>query len=143
VAFRANRVLNTDASGFSNFEVGPQTRTPIRIVAHLCDLYDWALWMAKSHSVWNDSQPTTWDADVERFYNALAAFDEYLASGATLIWSAERLMAGPVADSLTHIGQLAMLRGLFGDPVKGENYAKADIVAGSTGRGPPVPSTTA
>jgi GNAT superfamily N-acetyltransferase len=126
VAFRANHALANVPGDFAQFRAGDRTRTPIEIVVHLCDLYDWALWMAKSHSVWNNTEPTTWEADVARFFAALAAFDEFLASGATLIWSAERVLAGPIADSLTHIGQIALLRGVSGSPVKGMNYAKAD-----------------
>lgn len=129
VAYRAHKVLNGARPEFAHFRVGEHTRTPIQIVAHMCDLYDWGLWMAKSHHVWKDSEPTSWDDDVARFFAALTAIDDYIATGASLMWSAERLLAGPVADSLTHIGQLAMLRGLFGDPVPGENYARAEIRA--------------
>ena len=133
-AYRANAALQITSPAFANFRASDHTRTPHQILVHMCDLYDWALWMAKSHSVWNNTTPTSWHADIARFYAALSAFDEYLASGASLMWSAERLLAGPIADSLTHIGQIAMLRGLFGEPVKGANYAKADIVAGDLNR---------
>jgi GNAT superfamily N-acetyltransferase len=127
VAFRAAHALNGAKPELAAFRASDHTRTPGKILAHMCDLYDWALWMAKSHSVWKDTEPTTWDADVKRFFAAVSAFDEYLATGAAVMWSEERLLAGPVADSLTHIGQIAMLRGLSGDPVKGQNYAKAEI----------------
>jgi GNAT superfamily N-acetyltransferase len=130
VAFRAGTALRDAPPDFAGFRASEHTRTPIQIVTHMCDLYDWALWMARSHHVWKDTEATTWEADVARFFDALTAFDDYLATGATLIWSAERLLAGPVADSLTHIGQIAMLRGIYGSPVKGQNYAKADILAG-------------
>jgi GNAT superfamily N-acetyltransferase len=128
VAYRAEHVLRGVPEDFAGFRAGEETRTPAQIVTHMCDLYDWALWLAKSEHRWMDTEPTTWDNDVARFFAALTAFDDYLATGATLIWSAERILAGPVSDSLTHIGQLAMLRGLAGDPVEGENYAKADIL---------------
>lgn len=48
--------------------------------------------------------------------------------------TAEKLMAGPVADALQHIGQLTMLRRLAGTPIKGKNYAKADIAVGRVGK---------
>jgi hypothetical protein len=47
--------------------------------------------------------------------------------------SIERLFQGPVADALTHVGQLAMLRRLAGCPIKGENYFRAEIAAGRVG----------
>jgi len=43
------------------------------------------------------------------------------------------LIQGPLADALTHVGQLAMLRGAAGAPVRPESYARADIVAGRVG----------
>lgn len=127
VAYRARKALHGVSREFAQFQSGPRTRTPLEILAHINDLYDWALWLAKGEHRWNDSVPTTWDAEVGRFFDALHALDDYISTGATLMWSEERLLAGPVADSLTHIGQIALLRGLFGEPVKGENYAKANI----------------
>jgi hypothetical protein len=47
--------------------------------------------------------------------------------------SAEKLFQGPVADALTHVGQIAMLRRMAGAPVRGENYHKAHIIAGRVG----------
>ncbi|MGB6688845.1 MAG: hypothetical protein WBE76_13500 [Terracidiphilus sp.] len=42
----------------------------------------------------------------------------------------ERLPQGPVADTLTHVGQLAMLRRMAGSPALGENFYVAAISAG-------------
>jgi hypothetical protein len=76
---------------------------------------------------------------VARFFAALAAFDQRLATGLPLGSSAERLFQGPIADALTHTGHLAMLRRLAGCPVKGENYFKADIATGSVRADQPAP----
>ena len=70
---------------------------------------------------------------MERFFATLRVFDEFLASGAPLAAGAEGLFQGPVADALTHVGQIAMLRRMAGAPVKGENYFRAEIVAGRVG----------
>jgi hypothetical protein len=70
---------------------------------------------------------------VERFFSALQAFDAYLASGDPVNAPPEKLFQGPVADALTHIGQIATRRRLAGAPVRGENYFLADIVAGRVG----------
>lgn len=133
VAYRGAKAFRGAPEGFGAFTAGPTTRTPLRILAHVNDLYDWALWMAKGEWKWNNSTPGTWAGEVARFHRGLAAFDDYLASAAPLGHSAEQLMAGPIADSLTHIGQVNMLRRLAGAPVKGESYAKADIVPGRVG----------
>jgi hypothetical protein len=70
---------------------------------------------------------------VARFFAALKEFDSYLASQAPLGFPSEKLFQGPVADALTHVGQIAILRRLAGAPVRGENYFKADITAGRVG----------
>jgi len=97
------------------------------------DLYDWALSQAKGAEAWRDSTPLEWDAEVARFFAALRRFDDYLASDAPLAAPIEKIFQGAIADSLTHVGQLAMLRRLAGARIKGENYAKADIAAGRVG----------
>ena len=43
------------------------------------------------------------------------------------------MFQGAVADGLTHVGQIAMLRRLAGMPIKGENYFKAEIIDGHVG----------
>jgi hypothetical protein len=130
LAYRADKALRDAPAAFATLKIGEATRTPGEILAHVGDLMDWALSMAQGPVSWRDSPPLPWEAEVERFFAALARFDEYLASDAPLKWSAERLFQGPVADALTHIGQLTMLRRLGGSPVSAENYAKATIVAG-------------
>ena len=40
--------------------------------------------------------------------------------------AAEKLFRGPIADALTHIGQITMLRRMSGVPVRGENYYRPD-----------------
>jgi hypothetical protein len=133
VAYRGGKAIHGAPATFADFKTGTTTRTPVQILAHINDLYDWALSLAKGHERWRDSTPGAWDAEIARFFVALKAFDDCLASAAPIAYSAERLFAGPVADSLTHIGQLAMLRRLAGSPIKGENYSKADIVMGRVG----------
>jgi hypothetical protein len=133
LAYRAGKALRDAPPEFAAFTIAPGTRTPAQIVAHLGDLFDWALSLARGHQAWRESMPRVWDQDVERFFAALQAFDAYLASNEPLGWAADRLFQGPIADALTHTGQLTMLRRLAGAPVKGENYAKAHITVGDVG----------
>ena len=139
LAYRAEKALRGAPARFGDFAVAPGTRTPAQILAHMGDLFDWALSMAKGKHVWHDSMPLEWDAEVVRFFATVEAFDAHLESGAVLGSTAERLFQGPIADSLTHTGQLSLLRRLAGKPVKGENYAKADIAAGAIGRAQAAP----
>jgi hypothetical protein len=110
--------------------VSPGSRTPVEILAHIGDLLDWAVCLCGGRHVWKESVPLAWDPEIERFFEGLRRLDETLAGPETLGFPAERLFQGPVADALTHVGQISMLRRLSGTPVKGENYFKADIIAG-------------
>ena len=82
---------------------------------------------------WHNSTPATWEQDTARLFTSLAAFDAALAAGSTIECSDEQLFQGPIADLLTHIGQIAMLRRLAGAPIRAENYLEADITKGRVG----------
>lgn len=130
LAYRGAKAVAGAPSGFGDYRVGDSTRSPVEILSHVCDLLDWARGLAEGHHRWNPASPGPWDDVVNRFFAGLTTLDEYLASDRPLGWSAERLFQGPVADALTHVGQLTMLRRLAGSPVRSENYAKADVAAG-------------
>jgi len=133
LVYRAAKVLRDAPPEFSEFRPGAESRSAGEILAHLCDLLDWALSQARGQEHWNNSKPQAWAVDAERFFAAATALDEYLASGEPLHAAPERLFQGALADSLTHVGQIAMLRRLAGGPVRGENYSKARIELGRTG----------
>lgn len=132
LAYRAGKTLRAAPPDFSTFALAaPQT--PGRILAHLCDLFDWALSIANGAERWSNSTQGDWEYDAARFFAALKAFDQRLASGEPLPCEAERLFQGPVADALTHTGQLALLRRLAGAKITGENYYVAEITVGRCG----------
>ena len=106
------------------------------------DLFDWALSMAAGHPRWQNSKPLPWPEEQRRFYKTLGAFDAYLASSQVIQAPIERLMQGPVADSLTHVGHLAMLRRMTGSPTRGENFYLASIDAGQVSAEQPAPMKT-
>ena len=133
VAYRGGKTLREAPESFAHFKVSEKSRTPVEILAHMGDLYDWALALCKGKHEWHNSKPLPWAKEVERFFEALKKFDDYLASDQPLGFPVEKLFQGPVADSLNHVGQLAMLRTLAGCKMRGENYFKADIAAGRVG----------
>lgn len=133
VAYRAGKALRGAPDSFADFKIAEKGRTPAQILAHMGDLYDWALSCARGKQAWHDSKPLPWPQEVDRFFNAVKAFDDYLASQLPLGYPAEKLFQGAIADSLTHVGQIAMLRRLAGCPIRGENYFRAEIVAGRVG----------
>jgi len=128
LAYRARKALLGAPESFATFQVGEAgSRTPVEILAHMGDLFDWALALARGQSVWRNATPGSWEEESERFFAALSRFDEAVAA-AEALGSVDRLFQGPVADALTHVGQLNLLRRLAGAPVQGENYFKAEIV---------------
>jgi hypothetical protein len=130
VAYRGAKVLRGASPGFAAFRLTPETRTAAEIAAHIGDLFDWALALAQGRNEWHDSPAQAWEEESARFFRTLAAFDAYLASALPLNCAPEKLFQGPVADALTHIGQLAIMRRAAGSPIRGENYLKADIAVG-------------
>lgn len=133
VAYRGGKAVRGAPPTFATFRAGDTARTPASILAHIGDLFDWALSIAQGAQAWRDSPPQSWDEDVARFHETVQRFDDYLGSAAPLACDPEQLFQGPIADALTHVGQLAMLRRLAGAPIRGENYYKADIRAGRVG----------
>jgi hypothetical protein len=137
LAYRAARALENAPETFAGFDGAG--RRPVKILAHMGDLFDWALSMAEGKPAWHNSQARAWQEEQRRFFAALGAFDAFLASTETLHAPVERLFQGPVADALTHVGQLAMLRRLAGAPTPGENFYLAAIEVGKVGADQPEP----
>jgi hypothetical protein len=133
LAYRGGKTLRDVPAGFGQYKADPSARTPGAILAHLNDLLDWAVLIARGGNAWHDSTPGDWDADAARFHDGLARLDAILASDVPLGCPPGQLFQGPIADALTHVGQLAMLRRMAGGPIRGENYFKADIVTGRVG----------
>jgi hypothetical protein len=117
----------------ADFQAGEGVRTPGQILAHIGDLLDWGLSIANGQQKWRDSKPLPWEQEVERFFAALQRLDDFLASGESLHAPHEKLFQGPIADALTHVGQINILRRLAHTPVKGESYYAAEIETGRVG----------
>jgi hypothetical protein len=133
LAYRGKRAIDGAPAGFASFPGA--VRTPGEILAHLGDMLDWALQLANGTREWRPSAPVAWEEGTARFFTALEKLDNRLASGEPLRAPAERIFQGPIADALTHVGQIAMLRRLAGCPLQGENYYEADIAVGRVGPG--------
>lgn len=133
LAYRGGKTLRGATPEFATFRASETSRAPLEILAHLGDLLEWALSISQSNETWKGAETTSWDQQVDRFFAALQALDNYLASSEPMGCPPAQLFQAPIADALTHVGQLAMLRRLAGIPIRGENYFKADIAAGRVG----------
>ncbi len=134
LAYRAAKVLRDVPLDFPQYTCGASTRRPVQILAHMGDLMAWGVTIADGDIKWKADGSDEWDREVARFFDGLAALDAALAANGPFKGSIEKLIQGPLADALTHVGQLAMLRGMTGAPVRPESYAKAKIEAGRIGR---------
>lgn len=137
LAYRASKAFRGAPPEFADFKASPDTRTPAEILAHMADLFDWALSILSGKQVWHDSKPLAWDEGVARFHAALTAFDDHLMISAEHGFASDglalKLFQAPIADALTHVGQIAMLRRIAGCPIRGENYFVAEVAAGRVG----------
>jgi hypothetical protein len=142
LAYRGGKTLRDATPAFASFRNDETSREPVQILAHIGDLLEWAWWLSKGEPKWSNAEPLPWDDEVARFYALLARFDALLASDEPIAAPLAALFQGPVADALTHVGQLAMLRRIAGEPMKGENYFKAEIVVGRVGPEQTAPKRT-
>jgi len=133
LAYRAEKVLRDVPEGFAHTKIGPTTRTPLQILTHMCDLMEWGERMAHGVRRWEHVPCEAWDEALARFFAGLEALDHALADGPTDAAAEEAIFQGPIADALTHVGQLAILRGIAGVPVRPESYARAAIRVGVVG----------
>ena len=133
IAYRGAKALRGAPPEFATYRASPTTRTPVQILAHIGDLLDCILWFCQGNRRWRDSEPLPWDQEVARFHAALAALDRQLAAGVPDDLAYERAFQGPIADALTHVGQINLLRRMAGSPVKGEAYFYAGIEIGRVG----------
>jgi hypothetical protein len=133
LAYRAAKVLRDAPPGFGTQSFGDATRQPVKIVAHMADLMTWGVSMAGGGKEWAPAGGGDWQTEVDRFFTGLAALDAALNADGAFNGSVDKIIQGPLADALTHVGQLAMLRGMAGNPVRPESYARAVITAGRVG----------
>jgi hypothetical protein len=139
IAYRGCKAVRGAPDSFAEFLASPDVRTPGQILAHIGDLLEWALSTVRGEQTWHKSAPLPWRQEVHRFFAALEALDDYLASDSPLETTPEKLFQAPIADALTHIGQIAILRRLASAPVRAENYYVAKIAIGTVGADQPTP----
>src|SRR5258708_13399395 len=91
VAYRGGKALRGAPESFASFDPPPGGKTPAQILAHMGDLYDWALSMARGKQEWHNSTPLKWAEEVQPFFKTLQAFDDFLPSNAPLSFSPQHL----------------------------------------------------
>lgn len=130
LGYRAAKVIHGAPADFAEFRAGRGVRKPVEIVSHMSAVLAHALSFLGGPKPM-PSEIGTWDREVRRFYRLLCELDRSFESGAKLAGrTEEQLLQGPLADAMTHIGQLAMLRRLASSPIPKESFDEASIRLG-------------
>jgi hypothetical protein len=130
LVFRGGLAVFDAPEKFAVFQIDENIRTPAQILAHIGDLLQGSLYLMKGELVYLNSAPLPWHEEVTRFFSAAKEFDSYLASDVPLAQPIEKITQGPIADALTHVGQIVMLRRAAGVPVRAASYFTVEIEPG-------------
>ena len=130
IAYRTQKALRGAPEHYPAFSAGNRVRTPVELIRHMTSLmgYVRTFVVGGSSPVKPDPLPT-FKEEVARFHEMLEAVGALLSGDAKCSLTTEQLLQGPFADTMTHVGQLAMLRRLADAPVAPENFIYADIRA--------------
>ena len=140
LAYRTQKALRGAPEGFADFRAGAGVRTPHELVWHMTGVLGYARTLFEGGE-WRPDRLETLAAEVRRFHQVLESLGDHLDAGTPLRDATpERLLQGPLADAMTHAGQLAMLRRLAGSPVAPENFLRADVRADNLGPDQPPPA---
>jgi hypothetical protein len=142
MAYRAQKALRDAPASFPGFSAGRQTRSPVEILRHMTSVLGYARTQLVGGSYPRQPEPLpTFAAEIDQFHRELEALSRELDAGTPLRdVSEQQLLQGPLADVMTHIGQLALLRRLAGAPVPPENFLFADVRADRLGADQPRPA---
>jgi hypothetical protein len=140
LAYRTQKALRGAPPDFADFHAGGQVRTPQEMLRHMTSVLGYARTHFIGGSYRAEPLPDL-SAEVKRFHEMLEDLARHLDAGTPLRGeiTPERLLQGPFSDAMTHTGQLAMLRRLFGAPVAPENFIAADVSGQRLGPDQPMP----
>ena len=117
LAYRTQKALRDAPAGYSDFRAAANVRTPHELIWHMTGVIGYALSLWEG-TRWQPDRLESFEAEVERLHSTLESLGRRFDSGILPVGTtAEQLLQGPLADAMTHTGQLAMLRRLHGRPV--------------------------
>ena len=127
LAYRTQKALRDAPEGFADFRVDEFVRTPHELLLHMTGVVKYAVTLFEGGDSWPNKAPT-FREEILRFHETLESLGRHLDTGIKLKETTlERLLQGPLSDAMTHAGQIALLRRLYGSPVPGEGFMLADI----------------
>jgi len=132
LAYRTQKALRGAPPEFGRFDPGHRVRTPMELVRHMASVLGYARTVFRGGSYRADPLESL-EAETGRFHGMLEDLSKHLEAGDDCEISLEQLLHGPLADAMTHAGQLAMLRRLHGSPIPPEDFIFADVDATNLG----------
>lgn len=140
LAYRTQKALRGAAPDFASYRAVPTSRSPAELLWHMSGLMGYARTFFHGGSYAPPALPT-FEQEVARFHEQLELLAADLADPSlTATLTDEQLLQGPLADAMTHVGQLAMLRRLAGEPVPSENFIHADVRQSNLSASQPMPA---
>jgi hypothetical protein len=140
IAYRTQKALREAPAGFAEFRAEPNARTPHELLWHMTRVVGYAQTMLRGGEFKPPAVPT-FGAEVARFHAMLDALHtDFEDAGLTAAITDAQFLQGPLADVMTHAGQLALLRRLAGSPVPPENFIHADVQTDHVGPDQPLPA---
>ena len=140
LAYRTQKALRGAPGHFAEYRAGTHVRTPHELLWHMTGVIGYARTMLRGGRFTPPRLPTIAD-EIARFHETLEALrDDFANPSLTATISDEQFLQGPLADAMTHAGQLAMLRRLAGSPVPSENFIYAEIRVENVGSAQPDPA---
>jgi hypothetical protein len=139
LAYRTQKALRDAPADFGDFTAGGACRTPAELVRHMTSVLGYARTFFVGGRYWPDPEPDL-ASEIRRLHTMIADVAAHLERGDALTGTTPaRLLQGPFADAMTHVGQLAMLRRLAGSPVPPENFIVAKVDPANLGLDQPPP----
>ncbi|MEB2778643.1 hypothetical protein SYJ56_25260 [Algoriphagus sp. D3-2-R+10] len=131
IGYRFQKAVSNSNEDFSDFKIGNNTRTPNEIICHMYEVLSATrIFILEEKRNKEQSEKLELGLEIDRFNSELKSLDNVLAIKELEINYSKRLLQGPFSDVLTHIGQISMLSGLNGNPIKGEDFSSASIITG-------------
>ena len=143
LAFRVRHACEGAPDGFAELRVTEGARTPLELLRHLNELLA-LVRRALGGEAEAPSRPSPppasgpegeWQRELARFERACRAVDAALAAGVAPHGrlDAGAILRGPLADALTHVGQLILLRRVANAPVEPVSYSRVSMPRASEG----------
>ena len=140
LAYRTQKALRDAPADFADFRAAPTARTPYELLWHMTGLMGYARTMLHG-GAFEPPRLASLGDEIDRFHATLEALSrDFADEKLTARIRDEQFLQGPLADAMTHAGQLAFLRRLHGAPVPSENFIFAAISADNLTRQQALPN---